>query len=292
MSESTSVELTSQAGATKGGPLRLGCCYCNRNDFDGIQVFPANWTNIQEVKVQGLGIWETHLGVCPSCQRQQQVDVETSNDDLLPPWEEGEAEPQKPDAIHPIVRQIINRDCHVSESNKNVVRHVISKLRDGYQTLRTMPAQDRRLLIEQCVEQHRSNLKEYVEVMSGFTRTTDGKAGDPSLPSSLSGKEIVALMRKHHVTIASLAFRIGTTMKRVRKIRETGLQDVLAIRDWIQAITGEDPGPIPEKYCIHNRTEEGDCCFCGYPVYFGDPAYDYVGEMFCSVTCCRKSRGW
>ena len=58
------------------------------------------------------------------------------------------------------------------------------------------------------------------------------------------------------------------------------------------AITSEDPGPIPEKYCVHNRTEEGSCCFCGYPLYDGDPAYDYVGEMFCSVACCRKSRGW
>lgn len=29
-----------------------------------------------------------------------------------------------------------------------------------------------------------------------------------------------------------------------------------------------------------------------YPLYIGDPAFEYVGEMFCSTTCCRKSRGW
>jgi len=125
--------------------------------------------------------------------------------------------------------------------------------------------------------------------MSGFTQTVN--ADSSKLPSSLSGAEIVRLMRKHKVTIEAIAFRLGTTQKRVRKIRNTKLDDPLAVWDWIQAMTGEDPGPIPEKYCVHNR-QEGDCCFCGYPLYVGDEAFDYVGEMFCSTTCCRKSRGW
>ena len=90
----------------------------------------------------------------------------------------------------------------------------------------------------------------------------------------------------------SLAFRLGTSQKRVRQIRDSGLADVLAIRDWIQAITGTDPGPIPEKYRINKLLEEGSCCFCGYPLYTGDEAFDYVGEMFCSISCARKSRGW
>ena len=90
----------------------------------------------------------------------------------------------------------------------------------------------------------------------------------------------------------SLAFRLGTSQKRVRQIRDSGLTDVLAIRDWIQAITGIDPGPIPEKYRINKLQEEGSCCFCGYPLYVGDDAFDYVGEMFCSTSCARKSRGW
>ncbi|MEQ1830766.1 MAG: hypothetical protein ABL921_32750 [Pirellula sp.] len=153
-----------------------------------------------------------------------------------------------------------------------------------------MPQQDRDQLVEQCVQHHRGNFKEYVEVMSGFTRTV---GADPSkLPSSLSGAEIVRLMRKHKLTIEALAFRLGTTQKRVRKIRNTKLDDSLAVRDWIQAITGEDPGPMPEKVCVHNRQEEGDCCFCGYPLYVGDTAFEYVGSMFCSTTCCRKSRRW
>jgi hypothetical protein len=61
--------------------------------------------------------------------------------------------------------------------------------------------------------------------MSGSTRTT-GTSGK-GLPSTLSGKEVVALIRKHKVTIEFLAFRIGTSMKPVRKVREIWLQDVL-----------------------------------------------------------------
>ncbi|MDZ4851100.1 MAG: hypothetical protein SGI77_17570, partial [Pirellulaceae bacterium] len=77
-----------------------------------------------------------------------------------------------------------------------------------------------------------------------------------------------------------------------REIRQKGLAKATVVRDWIQAITGEDPGPIPDKYRINNRQEEGSCCFCGYPLYVGDEAFDYVGEMFCSIYCCRKSRNW
>lgn len=51
-------------------------------------------------------------------------------------------------------------------------------------------------------------------------------------------------MRKYRVTIRELASRTGFTMKRIRQIRESGLKDRGAIRDWIQAILGSDPGPI------------------------------------------------
>ena len=67
--------------------------------------------------------------------------------------------------VHPIVRQIINRDCHVAESNRRVIRHVISKLRGGWQTFQAMPRADRRLLMHQCVQQHRENRELYVAVM-------------------------------------------------------------------------------------------------------------------------------
>jgi hypothetical protein len=59
----------------------------------------------------------------------------------------------------------------------------------------------------------------------------------------MTGKEITALMRKHKVTIAVLAKGMGITMKRVREVRAQGLADANTVRDWVQAITGKDPGP-------------------------------------------------
>ena len=50
--------------------------------------------------------------------------------------------------VHPIVRQIIDRDCHVSASNRAVMRHVISKLREGYRTFRQLPKAERRQLLQ------------------------------------------------------------------------------------------------------------------------------------------------
>ena len=62
----------------------------------------------------------------------------------------------------------------------------------------------------------------------------------------MTGKEIVALMRKNKVTIKALAQRLGMSMKRVREVREAGLEDANAVRDWVQAVTGQDPGQQPE----------------------------------------------
>lgn len=194
--------------------------------------------------------------------------------------------------VHPIIRQIIDRDCHVGERFQDVVRHVVSKLRNGYDTFRALSRVERREFIEQCIAQHRSNRKMYVEVMTGFTRTLGSKSPGRIPQGSITGKEVVSLMRKHKKTIAALAFRIGTSQKRVRQVREHGLHDSLAVRDWIEAITDEDPGPIPEGYRIQGRMEETECCFCGYPLFDNDEAYEYVGDVYCSVSCCRMSRGW
>ena len=67
--------------------------------------------------------------------------------------------------VHPIVRQIIDRDCHVGETYRTVIRHVVSKLRGGWTTFRKLPRSDRRLLMQQCIQQHRDNRELYVAVM-------------------------------------------------------------------------------------------------------------------------------
>lgn len=196
-------------------------------------------------------------------------------------------------SIHPIVRQIIDRDCHVSMSGSDVVRHVLSKLRNGYATFRSLSKADRRQLIADCLQSHHNNWQLYATVMGGSTSTNGLKrGGDGDPPSTLSGRDVVSLMRKHKRTIKGLAFQLGTTQKRVRQIRERGLESALAVRDWLQAITGNDPGPIPDKFAIRHHTEEAECNFCGCPLYVGDEAYEYVSDVFCSVTCCRHARGW
>jgi hypothetical protein len=75
-------------------------------------------------------------------------------------------------------------------------------------------------------------------------------AGQPEIDerptAPILGHELVALMHRHNVTIAELAKRTGITQKRIRQAREDGLGDSNAVRDWVQAIRGRDPGPIAE----------------------------------------------
>ena len=60
----------------------------------------------------------------------------------------------------------------------------------------------------------------------------------------LDGADVRRLMRVNKVTIRELAKRMQITMKRIRQIREIGLRDKPTIRDWVQSITGEDPGEL------------------------------------------------
>ena len=63
--------------------IRLGCMYCDRGDFDGVDKIPADWVDVEEVRSyeeacrpvaiedrsRSVMDWETHLGVCPDCKR-------------------------------------------------------------------------------------------------------------------------------------------------------------------------------------------------------------------------------
>ena len=60
----------------------------------------------------------------------------------------------------------------------------------------------------------------------------------------MNGKQIQRLMRASRVTIRRLAARMDITMKRVRYVRKHGLLQAHVIRDWIEGITGRDPGRI------------------------------------------------
>jgi hypothetical protein len=62
----------------------------------------------------------------------------------------------------------------------------------------------------------------------------------------MTGKQITTLMRKNHMTIRGLAKTTGFTMKRIREVRSAGLACPYAVRDWVEAITGTDPGASAE----------------------------------------------
>ena len=108
-------------------------------------------------------------------------------------------------------------------------------------------------------------------------------------PSTLSGDELMRLMRKHRMTISNLAFLVGTTQKRVRQLRQTGLTDAAVIRDWLEAITGHDPCPVPKRCKIENAYEGAECHFCRYPLFHDDVVWRYADRVYCTIDCCRKS---
>jgi len=61
----------------------------------------------------------------------------------------------------------------------------------------------------------------------------------------MKGTEICSLMLRHKVTIRDASARMGIAMKRIREVRTDGLDHPHSCRDWIEAITGSDPGVIP-----------------------------------------------
>ena len=194
---------------------------------------------------------------------------------------------------HPIVRQIIDRDCHVSMSDRDVVRHVIGKLKHGYESLRGLSPPDRAALIASCIQTHEENRTLYTDVMTGqLSRPTRKRRPAELPPSRLTGAEIVRLMRKHKQTIKGLAEKMGITQKRIRTVRARGLADPLAVRDWLQAITNVDPGPIPRTVRVDETQTSAECGFCGCPLHPGEVVREYVQELFCSTSCCRFSRRW
>ena len=108
-------------------------------------------------------------------------------------------------------------------------------------------------------------------------------------PSILTGEDMISLMRKHRITISVLAVKVGSSQRRVRLLRHTGLIDAAVIRDWLEAITGQDPGPVPRCCKIENAYEGAECHFCRYPLFHDDVAWRYADRVYCTMDCCVKS---
>ncbi|MFN5906667.1 MAG: hypothetical protein ACK5A3_11495 [Planctomyces sp.] len=67
-------------------------------------------------------------------------------------------------------------------------------------------------------------------------------AADWIPPQTLTGAELCRWMRRFRTTIRDLAQRMGITQRRIRECRRAGLGNPHAVRDWLEAITGHDPG--------------------------------------------------
>ncbi|MGH8644349.1 MAG: hypothetical protein ACREX4_07790, partial [Gammaproteobacteria bacterium] len=69
----------------------------------------------------------------------------------------------------------------------------------------------------------------------------------PICRGRLQGSRIETLMRCYRVGIRELAKRLVVPMRRVRQVRGEGVQGEAYVRDWIQGVTGLDPGAVERE---------------------------------------------
>jgi len=67
----------------------------------------------------------------------------------------------------PIIKQIIDRDCHVSFSYLRVIKHVVSKIEGGYKTFKKLPKDFKKDFMKNCIRIHKQNINLYNYVMRG-----------------------------------------------------------------------------------------------------------------------------
>lgn len=65
-----------------------------------------------------------------------------------------------------MIAHLVNR-CHVGESNRQVLRFIISHLKQGYAAWQAMGREQRRLVMRAAFEIHRENRETYRAVMNG-----------------------------------------------------------------------------------------------------------------------------
>lgn len=65
------------------GKIRLGCTYCDNQDYFDVDALPNDWQDIAEVRPyaeackpvaiddqsRSVMDWQTHLGICPDCKK-------------------------------------------------------------------------------------------------------------------------------------------------------------------------------------------------------------------------------
>lgn len=109
-------------------------------------------------------------------------------------------------------------------------------------------------------------------------------AADWIPPRTLTGVELCRWMRRFRTTIRDLAQRLGITQRRIRECRRVGLGNPHTVRDWLEAITGHDPGPRPDIVNLQ-RWELPLTCRCGRRLFLGHAVLQVYRHTWCSTDC-------
>ncbi len=68
----------------------------------------------------------------------------------------------------PILSRIVG-NCHVGESYLSVIRTVISKMREGHKTFKSLGPKSRRTILREIIKTHKRNRQLYQFVMTGYS---------------------------------------------------------------------------------------------------------------------------
>lgn len=67
--------------------------------------------------------------------------------------------------IDPYIRQIIDR-CHVSQSNKSIIKYLVSRMKEKHKGWLKNPKDKRKLAMKQAIHVHNQNKDLYRKVMA------------------------------------------------------------------------------------------------------------------------------
>lgn len=62
-----------------------------------------------------------------------------------------------------MINQIVSK-CHVSNSNMQVIRYVIGRMKQGYKTYKTLDKRTRKQILKDCIMCHTQNKKLYASI--------------------------------------------------------------------------------------------------------------------------------
>lgn len=65
-----------------------------------------------------------------------------------------------------IINQIVDR-LHVGESNRGVIKYLVSRMAKGYKTYKAMAKKSRHLLVRQALARHAENKRTYQYIVGG-----------------------------------------------------------------------------------------------------------------------------